>query len=119
MPRRIGIFSSIAIFSGGILACTPCWNFTHSRGTAKNTVGRARWMSATKVSRLSAKNTCMPVASRPCSTTMRSATWASGRKLSTRPFWSSGTRFRPDVIDQAKVPKLCITPLGMPVVPEV
>ena len=34
-----------AIFSGGILACTPCWNFTHSRGTAKNTVGRARWMS--------------------------------------------------------------------------
>jgi hypothetical protein len=23
------------------------------------------------------------------------------------------------VIDQAKVPKLCITPLGMPVVPEV
>ena len=38
MPRRIGIFSNSAIFSGGILACTPCWNFTHSRGTLKNTV---------------------------------------------------------------------------------
>ena len=25
----------------------------------------------------------------------------------------------PEVIDQAKVPKLCITPLGMPVVPDV
>ena len=28
-------------------------------------------------------------------------------------------RFKPDSIDQAKVPKLCITPLGAPVVPEV
>ena len=28
-------------------------------------------------------------------------------------------RLRPDVIDQAKVSKLCITPFGLPVVPEV
>ena len=32
---------------------------------------------------------------------------------------SIGTRLRPARIDQAKVAKLCITPLGMPVVPEV
>ena len=31
----------------------------------------------------------------------------------------AGTRFRPDCTDQANVAKLCITPLGMPVVPEV
>ena len=29
------------------------------------------------------------------------------------------TRLRPDAMPQAKVPKLCITPLGAPVVPEV
>ena len=29
------------------------------------------------------------------------------------------TRFRPDCTPQAKVSKLCITPLGAPVVPEV
>ena len=31
----------------------------------------------------------------------------------------SGTRFSAACIDQAKVPKLCITPLGCPVVPDV
>ena len=36
-----------------------------------------------------------------------------------RPVESSLTRFSQEVMDQAKVPKLCITPLGMPVVPEV
>ena len=36
-----------------------------------------------------------------------------------RPLLSTGTRFRPDCSDQAKVAKLCITPLGAPVVPEV
>ena len=31
----------------------------------------------------------------------------------------SFTRLSPDSMDQAKVPRLCITPLGLPVVPEV
>ena len=79
MPRRMGIFSSRLSFSAGILECTPCWNLTHSRGTENSTVGRARWRSAVKVSRLSAKNTLMPVARSACSTSVRSATWASGR----------------------------------------
>ena len=36
-----------------------------------------------------------------------------------RESWSSmGTRFRPDCTPRAKVAKLCITPLGVPVVPE-
>ncbi len=70
--------SSRCSLAGGIFACTPCWNFTHSRGTEKKQVGRARCRSAAKVSSDSAKNTCMPLASMPCSTTMRSATCASG-----------------------------------------
>jgi hypothetical protein len=57
----------------------PCWNLTHRRGTLKKMVGRARWMSATKVSSESAKKMCMPVRSQPCSTSTRSTTWASGR----------------------------------------
>ena len=31
----------------------------------------------------------------------------------------AGTRLRPEATPQPKVPKLCITPLGAPVVPEV
>jgi len=79
MARRIGTASMRSSFSAGIFACTPCWNFTHSRGTEKNTVGRARCRSAANVSRLSAKKTCMPLAICPCSTAVRSATWDSGR----------------------------------------
>ena len=37
-----------------------------------------------------------------------------------REFWlTMGRRFSPDSTPQAKVAKLCITPLGVPVVPEV
>jgi hypothetical protein len=36
-----------------------------------------------------------------------------------RALWSIGTRFRPAVMARAKLPNVCITPLGMPVVPEV
>jgi hypothetical protein len=75
----MGIFSSRSSLAGGIFALMPCWNFTHSRGTLKNTVGRARCRSCVKVSRLSAKYTCMPVASCPCSTSVRSATCDRGR----------------------------------------
>ena len=66
-------------FAAGTLANTPCWNFTHRRGTEKNSVGRARRISAAKVSSDSAKNTRRPLASSPCSTMVRSATCASGR----------------------------------------
>ncbi len=55
--------------AGGILACTPSWNFCHSRGTDTNSVGRARFRSCTKVSRLSAKYTWKPVSNVPVSTT--------------------------------------------------
>ena len=79
MPPMTGSFSSRASFAGGIFAWTACWNLTQSRGTEKNTVGRARCRSTVKVSKVSAKNTCMPVASSACSTSVRSATWASGR----------------------------------------
>ena len=34
---------------------TPCWNFSHSRGTEMNSVGRARCRSCKKVSSDSAK----------------------------------------------------------------
>ena len=43
----------------------------------------------------------------------------SGKYDSMRESLFSGTRFRPAAMLQAKLPKLCITPLGMPVVPEV
>ena len=52
--------SSRSSFAGGILANTPCWNFSHSRGTEMNSVGRARCRSCRKVSSDSAKNTCVP-----------------------------------------------------------
>ena len=79
MPPRIGMPQQPLQLRRRHLGVTPCWNLTHRRGTEKNTVGRARCRSATKVSRLSAKNTCMPVASSACSTSVRSATCASGR----------------------------------------
>jgi hypothetical protein len=53
---RMGIFSSRSSLAGGILANTPCWNLSHSRGTLMNRVGRARCRSARKVSSASAKN---------------------------------------------------------------
>ena len=75
----IGIDSRRFSLAGGILWCTPCWNLTHSRGTEKKMVGRARCRSAAKVSSDSAKYTRMPVRSQPCSTSTRSTTCASGR----------------------------------------
>lgn len=78
-PPMMGRRSSLFIFCGGILACTPCWNLTHRRGTLKKMVGRARCRSAVKVSSDSANHSRMPVFSQPCSTSTRSATWASGR----------------------------------------
>ncbi len=97
----------------------PCWNLTHSRGTEKKMVGRERCRSAAKVSSDSAKYTCMPVRSQPCSTSTRSTTWASGRYDSMRSCSFMAMRSMPAPSAQAKLPKLCITPLGMPVVPEV
>ena len=44
--RRAFLIGGAAIVGGGIFALMPCWNFTHSRGTLKNTVGRARCKSA-------------------------------------------------------------------------
>jgi len=40
-PRTIGIDSSRSSFRAGIFASTPCWNFTHRRGTEKKIVGLA------------------------------------------------------------------------------
>ena len=57
--------------------------------------------------------------SQPCSTSMRSTTCASGRYESMRSSPVMGMRLRPASSAQAKLPKVCITPLGMPVVPEV
>ena len=82
-------------------------------------VGLARCTSAVKVSSESAKYSRMPVRSQPCSTSTRSTTWASGRYDSMRSSAVIGMRLMPASKAQAKLPKLCITPLGMPVVPEV
>ena len=80
MRPRIGIDSSRSSFFGGILWKTPCWNFSHSRGTEMNSVGCARLMSCTKVSSDSAKNTCVrPSTSDAPSTHERSKLCASGR----------------------------------------
>ena len=119
MPDSTGIFRNRSSFFGGILWLTACWNLTHSRGTEKNTVGRARCMSVVKVSRLSAKNTCMPVVSCACSTSARSTTCDSGRYDSMRESAFCGMRSRPAATAAMKLPKVCITPLGAPVVPEV
>jgi hypothetical protein len=75
----IGIDSIVSSFFCGIFALMPCWNLTHRRGTEKKVVGCARCRSSVKVSRLSAKNTCMPVASVPCSTSTRSTMCDNGR----------------------------------------
>ena len=48
---------------------------SHSRGTEAKRVGRARRMSATKVSRLSAKKTLEPVLKVVVSTTLDRAEW--------------------------------------------
>ena len=73
-----------------------------------------------KVSRLSAKKTCMPIASRRV-LDQRALGHVRERQVAQQRarLLPSGTRFRPAAIDQAKVAKLCITPLGVPVVPEV
>ena len=82
-------------------------------------VGRVRCMSAANVSSDSAKKMCMPVRSQPCSTSTRSTTWASGRYDNMRSSPSMGTRLMAVANAHAKLPKVCITPFGMPVVPDV
>jgi hypothetical protein len=79
MPPRIGIFRKRSSFLGGILCSTPCWNFTHRRGTEMNSVGRARRTSVTKVSSDSLKYTCGDATNDAASTNERSKTCASGR----------------------------------------
>ncbi|SST09334.1 Uncharacterised protein [Acinetobacter baumannii] len=60
MRPRIGSFSRRSSFCAGIFEYTPIWNLVQMRGTPNSRVGRARFMSSTKVSRLSAKNTVVP-----------------------------------------------------------
>ena len=76
-------------------------------------------MSAVNVCRLSAKYTCMPVASWPCSTSARSTTCDNGRYDNMRVLPSSGTRLSAVCTAHANAAKLCITPFGAPVVPDV
>ena len=74
-----------------------------------------------KVSRLSAKNTCMPVAQLAV-LDQRALDHVRQRQVATACAIAAVMRDalqRRPARAQAKVPKLCITPLGMPVVPEV
>ena len=114
-----GILSSIASFFGGILPCTPSRNLSHNLGTEKKKVGLARCKSCANVSWDSTKKTCIPVASNMCSTKPRSAMCDKGKYDNILSFSSKGIRLSPCSIMACKVPKLCITPFGLPVVPEV
>ena len=60
-------------------AVMPAWNFSHTRGTAKKTVGRQSARSRATVSRLSANHTSHPMEAWANSDVMRSAMWLSGR----------------------------------------
>ena len=61
------------------LARTASWNFSHTRGTAKKTVGWQSRRSSATVARLRANHVSPPTAMGAKSLIMRSAMWLSGR----------------------------------------
>ena len=65
-------------------AITASWSFSHTRGTAKNTVGRQSRRSSATVERLRANHVSAPTATAAKSLIIRSAMWLSGRNERSR-----------------------------------
>ena len=103
------------------MACTPCWNLTHSRGTEKND-GRPRTLQvggegveALGEEDVHAGGQQAVLDQRALGHVRQRQVAQHARALVDRAAPASD----PAATDQAKVAKLCITPLGAPVVPEV
>ena len=99
------------------LASTASWSFSHTRGTAKKTVGRQSRRSSATVARLRANHVSPPTATGAKSLIMRSAMWLSGRndrRRSPSRMWNIDTELR---IVHMMLAWLIIVPLGGPVVP--
>lgn len=96
---------------------TPSRSFSHSRGTAKKTVGRHSLRSSDTVVRLRANQVSPPMAMGRKSLIIRSAMWESGRNDSSR----SPGRISIGVVELRSVHMMLswviIVPLGRPVVP--